>query len=227
MTKDTKLIIVVGQPGSRVDFVGGWIGTLPESFDRSWSISVNTGQSNGKMAAMMKGDANAHRESISTLLAKNSFVLDPESSNWLVITCHTLSQQHLDEIAQNDNSIIVALITTQNVPKHNLRWEFVVKTFFNRDFPKKLGSDEQSVIECQRLLRTDMNYQQCGYEGAIRLDYSRLFVQGGSHYLCDQLALAASDRHHSFWDHMLPFADAPNEIDFYGHRWCKSHFADG
>lgn len=214
----TKLMLIVGEPGSRIDFVGGWLGTLDNFVDSNWTICADTGQSNGSMSAMTK-TMDYSDESIDVALSQFQLTLSHTASLWSCGTCHSFRTNQF-EPHYSQELVNVAVIDTSNVLRSKIRWEFIVKTFLNKNYSNKFSNNESAIEFCKSLLTHD---EICNYLDVpgTRLCYLRLFCPGGSRYLCDCLNFTASDQQHDHWDRMLHHADSPDVVSMYGRTWCR------
>jgi hypothetical protein len=81
---------------------------------------------------------------------------------------------------------------------------------YNRtvSYPVTRGAHDREIVE----------------ELSIELSYNKLFVPGGSRYLCNMLGIEASERHHAYYDAMLPLSASPEEIFRFGKLWKKSDY---
>ena len=237
-----KLCIVTGMGGFRMDFVSGWLGKLDNFVDSVWSIHPMTGQSSGSMQQIKRIDK--YECYLEDVLLEHSLVLDPNSNITFAGACHgyQLNYYHREIVK---NNIVVLRIQTGTADINLIKWEFFVKTYLTRkdnlhsllhntgqwSIDTSLGAnptDAQRVKMLDSMIKNhqDVPIQDIDYEGFpyINLDYTKLFVPGGSQYLCDQTGLTVSDRHHQLWNQMLPLATSPNELTVWGHTWRREDY---
>ena len=236
---NVKLWLIVGGGGAKMDFVAGWLGTLPDFVSSNWHIDPATGQSTGFMQQTKNLDNQV--ESIEQLLNDHYFTLDPSASFTYVGTCHGIKLNIFkEEIVQNQ--IGVCVIDDSSANDSEILWNFAVKTFMTKktdgynlspgqscwpiDRHLTLFNDQERVAAFEKILKSSKKgTQNISYDFPItKIDYTRLFCPGGSHYLCDTIGITAEQRYHQYWDHMLPLSDSPSELNVWGPSWCKSNY---
>jgi hypothetical protein len=237
-----KLWLATSPGGCRMDFLAGWLGKLDNFANSSWTIDPHTGRSCGMMQKIKNIDREGYR--LEDVLAKHSFELDPNSDITFAGTCHGYQLNQFDqEIIKNK---IVVLQIQPGTADHNLiKWEFFVKTYLSKHnnihdllystLPWTIdsllgGANTTNAMRVQKLSDMMKNYndvlKDVGYKGFpyITLDYTKLFVPGGSRYLCDQIGITAGEQYHLYWDGMLPLASSPNELTVWGHIWRRKDY---
>lgn len=233
--KKIKLMMVTGPGGSRIDFVAGWLGTLSNFVDNTWTISLTTGRSLGYMYQTKAVDWGVDIEPI---LGNDQLELDGQADTFWAGSCHgyNLNYQKWKDLVEQ-GKVLFAKITNIDVPK--LKWEFVTKTYLTKNrhvyAEKAWRIDSELDIEpsdADRIQAVKDRFKDFAIDGnelpsefpAINLDYQKLFVPNGSRYLCDQLGISADEVNHRYWNLMLPLADSPEELEVWGHVWRRSDF---
>jgi hypothetical protein len=129
--------------------------------------------------------------------------------------------------------------------KDKIQWEFFAKTYlscrktitnyFNHknwnidnQIDKTDITDFTRVEQLKKMLLPDETSVSTtivppGIE-FVTAEYDKLFVPGGSEYLCNLLALSASERDHKLWDTMLDFSNTPDSVYAFDITWTKSEF---
>lgn len=233
-----KVILVAGPGGARTDFVAGWLGTLPNFIDNFWSIDIASGKSRGLMDGAKPLDQNADLDDI---LADKKITLDPDASLYWAGSCHGFRLKNISKKIVS-SPIQVLPISIQNVSRDLIHWEFIIKTYSEpkktfRSYPNQQAptidkiinnkpiTDQDRADKLQDILRVPetMNsvedYLPTELLGNL-VDYHELFCPGGSYLLCDILNItSATKKHHTFWDLMLPAADAPKTIVSWGNEF--------
>lgn len=221
-------MLVSGQPGSRIDFVAGWLGMLPNYFNNNWVIDPATGQSNGNMRFTKQLSSNC---SLHTKLKELDVTIDSHSSITRAGAWHPCAISGMEDYIGHGISICHIVPDKESLPK--IFWENKVKTLVS-------GNDIDHVIRFYEQIdpatidnkfrqqyfkkQLQSNYIQIDPEPEyqhVNLEYRKLFVNGGSYYLCKQLNLTADQSCHDYWNKMLPMADSPLEIMAWGQLWRK------
>jgi hypothetical protein len=222
-----KLLLIVGEPGSRIDYVGGWLGTLPNSITNHWTINVNTGHSQGGHGKFKVLDQSGY--SCQEILHHSGMVLSDESETWCIGSCHNINDRSVVELVQQ-GLVKIAVINTDTVSRDTIAWEFLIKGHlsFGTNQRPDLNTDQERItaaelmldFRCRPTSRIDYSHLP-----AVSLDYQLLFAPSGSRYLCNQLELSATDRHHAFWNGMLPFTTVPDSVERWGKIWRRSDYS--
>jgi hypothetical protein len=235
MTK-VKLVLVVGNSGSRVDFVAGWLSTLPEFIDNQWHIDMTTGQSLGNMditKCIDKQDI-----SIDTVFRNCSMELSPDADFYYAGSCHGRRTYNYQQQVQ-DKLITPVTIDTRSCDQSFLSWEFIVKTYLtkrrsswtigNKDIwlidqsiNQSIITDQDRIVRLKELIKQRqqhnlLNLKNTNMESVV--EYSQLFQAGGSRYLCNVINLDVDTPYHQYWNSMLPFAESPKSINRWGYDW--------
>lgn len=223
-------MIVAGTGGARADFVAGWLGTLPGFVNSRWIIDPETGVSYGYMGDLRAIDQNQKLESV---LSSQGLVADPEAEFTWAVSCHgdTLASKDFQSLIDS-GAVRFAWIDCSRANPNTIAWEFYVKTYLShrRAMDSVKGWAEQWVIgnnlsdreKTQRLQKMLKNHQVCYNKinlPCVQIDYVETFCAGGSRYLCQCLGLSASDKHHQYWDSVLPFSQSPSNVRAWGVEW--------
>ena len=239
----TKLMLVVGTGGARLDFVAGWLGLLPNFIDTSWCIDPITGQSYGNMRFTKMLDRGQFIENV----WPKQFVLSADADLYIAGTGHGLNPSAIqDKIASGEITLLSINITNPNFDFKKIRWNFLVKTYLSRMRPSyynpskrnqwlidlEINKPHNEITNEDRIATLDAQLRQpvgnifygppC--PGAIEVEYDMLFQIGGSEYLCEKLGFNADPAHHCYWNHMLPITEAPNTLKVWDHVWCKDNY---
>ncbi len=243
-----KLVMVSGQPGSRVDFVAGWLGTLPDFVNNFWYINPETGQSNGRMRVTKKFRNNTD---IDEVLSTYEYRLSLAAQLTLAGAWHPCKLEKLDSYI---DSGLVSICHINVEPEYVAKvfWENRVKTLLS-SWTATMGQKQQSlhwdidqVIVRDGIAKiediTDQTRSEF-FESQLKrnrvlvptalphphliISYKELFQPGGSYYLCNKLGIAAGQQYHKFWDLMLQAADSPHEITVWGRTWRQQDWPVG
>ena len=239
-TVNVKSLLITGIGGTRIDFVAGWLGQLPKFVDTNWSIDPATGWSKGDINLTKCLDKDQSLNLIDCL-GQYQFKLTNDAEYTLATTCHGI---HLDNQLTNCkfDAYQIAYINFNEADQDQILWNFLVKTYltekrnrssisqnfqYNIDHQGDLSDDikVQKIINIFKNVKKYMANVNPAKSTQIILDYDQLFVPGGSRYLTEQLKITTTgDRHHLFWDMVLPIIDSPDEIYQFGYLWKKSDF---
>lgn len=236
-----QLVLTVGIPGSRLDFVSGWIGTLPDFVDSQWYIDPVTGRSfttANSLRPVDKVDYGA--DTLSRVLSFSGFELDANSNIKLSQGCHgrTLSTKFQ---ATDVPAVKVIRIDTDQADYKKIFWEYLVKTYMSRQrwvqaFEGKQTYHVDTLLANAGIEITDNNRVEFinnvikkeyyprptpQIEGlsCITVAYDTLFTTEGSKELCKQLELEVDERYHQLWRNNLTMCDSPKTITKFGKTW--------
>lgn len=245
MIVDVNCWLVTGPGGARMDFIAGWLSTLPGFLEGSWRINPITGMSIGDSHHTKEmDDPNSRRFDDVLTSAKMRF--NTNSPITYVGTCHGWYTPRLMTPEQLDAVRIIYIDTPHwNHPK--ICWEFVIKTFMTKMQTKsafQLGLDEMNAKmksfpndEARaEWIHAYLTNFPAGHAfppppppNATLLDYDSLFTPGvGSHYLAYRLGIKDLDnRHHLYYDDMLKYAESPKTIEKFGRIWQFSDYFNG
>jgi hypothetical protein len=236
-----QLILTVGIPGSRLDFVSGWLGTLPEFVDAQWYLDPKTGRSfTNANSLRLVDNIDYGIETLSRVLSFEDFELNSKSTIKLSQGCHarTLSTKFKpDDIP----AIKVVRIDTDGADRKKIFWEYLVKTYMSQQRWPQAFQDSQ-INHVDKLLRdagvevNDSNRVNC-IENIIKRDfwmeptpvvnglscvtiaYDTLFTTDGSKELCKQLDIEVDECYHQLWRNNLTMANSPSTITKFGKTW--------
>jgi len=240
-----KLVLVAGTGGARMDFVSGWLGKLPDFIDTKWYIDPSTGLSIGDMHFIKSIDS--LDSDIGQVVNNHKAQLDINAKLQWAGSCHgNQIEKHREHI--NSGLFKLLIINTDSVSsdiKDKIQWEFFAKTYlscrktitnyFNDENWNidnqidKTNITDSDRIEClQKMLGKNKSFEKTplvppGIE-CVTAEYDKLFVPGGSKYLCNILELSASERNHKLWDTMLDFSNTPDSVYALDKTWTKSEF---
>jgi hypothetical protein len=240
---NVRLYLCTGVGGARHGFLAGWLGTLPNFIDNQWRIDPMTGHANGAMNTTMVINSGM---SFNEFLSDRLLVLDATSDLCLAGQLHGHALiPYYHEI--DYNCVTVVNVDVTNIAPSQIHWEFLVKTYLRKDRSRhNLGENNrlwnidqsinQSVITNQdrieKFKQLSATLAQSRVVDAIlhspvkfiNLDYAKLFQIGGSQYLCNLLDITVAERHHLYWNQMLPLTQSPDEITVWDTLWRKSDF---
>lgn len=244
MIQINKLLLVAGIGGARMDFVAGWLGSLPMFLDNNWSINPMTGQSIGNMGFTKCIDSDpTSADSILT----HQFTIDPACNMFAVGSMHGRNINHYKKNIDADQIKLLS-IDVSKVASSTLIWEFFVKTYLSLNktlheySTKNLWAIDQefdrncvvtdhdrvqrlkSKIQLLKNLKHNTNLTVPATIPCTILDYKKMFCTGGSHYLAQQLDISVDQRYHQHWDCVLPMATSPDVLTVLGHTWRKQDY---
>lgn len=242
MANIKKLYIVLGTGGSRKDFITGWLGKLPNFVDTKWYIDLQTGASYSDVHKLKIVDVSPDYTFSQMLSDMNIHFSDDAELN-LAVNCHGL---HLAENLKGLSTHQYQILNINVNPEANdTFWQNFVKNFlhYNTSIDQLDDYSNQSILQYidshgstqEEIIsnffpkenpnfEAKMLFYSSGCNDIIQFDYSELFVSSGSKTLCNRLNLIAPERVHAYWDAMLPFAEAPDELEFLGKVWKKSDY---
>jgi hypothetical protein len=236
-----KSVLVTGPGGCRMDFVAGWLGTLPGFIDNEWKIDPITGRSSGDMLHTKILDSVIDDGVTFEYFLESQFNLTLSTDTNMVYasTCHgyRLNQQ----LSTCDKNLVKVI---QIVPSEKyydkIKWEFIAKTFlslpekitiFKKETPlpidRLLSSLQLELTNKNRIDQILFRANNIGVEKVnydfdfLPVPYEMLLCKDGSKYITDTLNISVHDRYHEFWNAMLPMINTPDEIYRYGYLWKK------
>jgi sarcosine oxidase delta subunit len=240
---NTRAVITTGIRGARIDFVAGWLGTLPTFVDSQWRIDPETGRSFGIVNIIR--DADKFDIKVDNILKDFGFQLDLSSNVNLSVSCHG---RRLENNIINQQAVTIIRVNTTKADPKKIYWEFLVKTYLTKERWKHAHDVGQFYQVDQELINkeleiTDTNRQKFllsrinnyfsdkdpGLTGLsfIDINYDELFQPGGSKNLVNRLGLdTATEQHHRLWDANLQFAESPTTIERFGKVWQKQDYFD-
>lgn len=225
-----------------MDYVSGWLGTLPDFIDSEWVVDPLTGQSRGRHQALKYID---HSVNLNDILKQQNLVLDPTAKITWAGGNHGFALNDIKSFIDN-KSIGIAVVDVAPQEECKIIWEFYVKTYFIKrhgfgvvqGYQKpwlidekfdQLITDEQRIDYINKLIddhHNCMGVHKPVYDFPVTyLDYTQMFQPGGSRYLCQMLGISnALDRHHALWDALLPITTSPDELTVWGKTWVKDDY---
>jgi len=215
---NTKCWIVTGTGGSRIDFVAGWLGTLPGFVNNNWGVDPTTGQSTGEMRMFKQLDYAPDYAVRTCLRDFGDFELTHDADLTYVGACHG---RYLNLQIQND-PIKILYINIAGADLNKIAWEFLVKTYLSTPTIRQQSFSIDAIEEKIKNFKLSSGYKP--HATSTVLDYSKLFQPGGSRYLCNCLQLVVDNRYHEFYSNQLTWADTPREISALGRTWRYSDY---
>jgi hypothetical protein len=238
---NTRAVITTGIGGARIDFVAGWLGTLPTFIDSQWRIDPETGRSFGFVNLIR--DADTSDTKVDNILKNFGLQLDVSSDVNISVSCHGY---RLENNIINQKAVTIIRVNTAKADPKKIYWEFLVKTFLAKErgdhahmigqfylIDKKLINEELEITDTNRqkfLLSQINNYflsknPELTGLSFIDIHYDELFQPGGSKNLVNRLGLdIATEQHHRLWDANLQFAESPTTIERFGKVWRKQDY---
>jgi hypothetical protein len=246
MLEIKKVILIAGEGGARMDFVAGWLGTLPQFLDNEWHMDPLTGQSYGFMRHTKTLDVEKC-ESFSNFF-RGYFTINPAADLCYAGSLHASIPDNIQD-AVNSGMAELLIIDTSTVRFSHIHWECVVKTllsqlktrgtidrwtkpwYIDQTINKISMTNLDRIALVKQYLRREPNRRICcGIPSPALIShkkagYNLLFQPGGSRYLCNILGLPeVSERYHNFWDCQLPLATSPDSLVVWGETWNKSDY---
>jgi len=244
-----QLIFICGTGGARADFVAGWLGLQSNFVNNYWNIDPATGVSIGHMGNLRLVK---NVESLDSALNNFGFELTNRGDMHWAVACHNSVFQDnslIPLVAQE--KILVLDIDTASADVSKIKWEFVVKTYLSKrreihncrncDFweidkiinKENITNDDRIAQVKSTLVQLNQNTNWSKWSNflneelnPLKIEYSKLFCQGGSKYLTSILKLDVDIIYHNYWDSMLEYADSPIELNVWGHVWAKQNYFD-
>jgi len=202
--------LVAYQPGSRGDFVAGWLGTLPNFINARWHIDIETGKSFSDIDWFRELSTNKY-QTAERILNNYNLTADKNCTYNLAGGFHA-AEYVTDQINDNFN-ILTVKIQEHNYKKCDHEYHIKTNTMKNRSYNEYmqgtafLTGDDSIPVDYHRLFKLESeNYKTIKNKKV--LEYDKLFQKDGSRYLCNVAGLKASDRHHEYWNKMLEFAES-------------------
>jgi len=244
-----QLIFICGTGGARADFVAGWLGLQSNFVNSYWNIDPATGVSIGEMGNLRLVK---NVESLYSDLNNFGFELANKVDMRWAVACHNSVFQDDSLIPLTaQGKILVLDIDTTSADISKIQWEFVVKTYLSKrralynsrncDFweidkiinKENITNDDRIAQVKSILIQFNQNTNWVKRSNflnkelnPVKIEYSKLFCQGGSKYLDGILKLDVDIIYHNYWDSMLEYADSPLELNVWGHVWAKQNYFD-
>lgn len=226
-----KLLVFVGAPGARADFIAGWVGKLPNFVESSWSFNPVTRQSITSTQHTLCLD---YPEQLTSFLNDHQYVLDANSP----LTYATKVHQVSNECSQIIDSKTVNLIpiNLEGVDSNIIHWESLIKTLgrahrlhtaswvIDQWIDKDHISDEDRISYLDQHLKTRFQEKRQLPIYNNGLKYIEIFKKGGSYLIADAIGVSASKEYHQYWDYMLPMAETPHSVILWGHEFKLSEY---
>jgi len=237
---NTRLFIAVGVGGSRIDFLSGWLGSLPNFIDSQWRIDVETGRSFTLANCIRNIDLYpTGPQTLKTLLGDRDIHLDPNSTTNFAVSSHGFL---LEQNMQKDDLLATTIIRldTDSVDYKKLNWEYTVKTFMSyhrlehafhtNEFyttDAHLKNRGLAVTDDNRAMLVEESLAKAQFIATPKLStlptvtvrYEDIFQRGGSFHLASQLGITCPPVYHQLWDNNLQYVEAPKEIVKFGRTW--------
>lgn len=227
---NADIICILGRAGLRMDFVAGWLGTLPNYIKSEWYLDPVTRQSRAVTSNVidLRQDFNL-AESVSACC---NFNLLSGSGTHYATKAHRIHKCHWHHVESGAIKLL-KIVPNTDIDQAQVQWEFFLKTYGKLEHNGTWGIDrlipEQNVTRNDRieklhellLNRKDHNVFQADHNDVDipELLYSKLFAPGGSVYLCDVLEQSVEIDFHNFWDAMVPLAHTPPVVTLWGKQW--------
>ena len=235
-----KCILVTGAPGTKFDFVAGWLSTLPLFMNNFWHIDPDTGKSHGR--AHIEGLDLFEINSIELELSHYNYKADASSGYYVAFPLsgnYLQNQISLDLIDSGAVKVVNIFFEIEN--RNTVIWDAMCQGYLADNRLYNIHNTESSLHIVEKIEELFDDYwaynrkisypitrgasdREITEELAIELSYTKLFVPGGSRYLCSMLGIEASERHHVYYDAMLPLSVSPDEIFQFGKLWKKSDY---
>jgi len=235
----SKIILIAGPGGSRMDFTAGWLGKLPSFIDSNWNIDVSTGRSYGFMSFTKSLDYSNNLENI---LRDTNIQINSNSPLMCAGSLHGTNTETFCNFVKQ-HSVEVVLIDVEDAPSGTIAWEFFVKTYLTPDnshrgynartrwqidnyINKSLITDNDRAEYFQRMLENASEPTNHNLQGLAHtaVSYNKIFQPGGSVFVAKALNLDVNQRYHDYWDAMLPFAESPDSVFAFGRQWKKQDY---
>jgi hypothetical protein len=224
-TIKVKSLLVIGPGGARMDFVAGWLGKLPGFIDVNWTIDPITGHSTSE-ASLTKILDSDPALTLTEVLKTNNYELDKDAEYTLVGTCHG-NNLKIQLRSADPTTYQILTIDPSDELFDQINWERFIKTYlteFKNQFAilndRKFNQSPEIVLAKKPFDKKDKTFNNNCSFAHTKLDYSMLFVPGGSYYLIDRLGIGPIDlRYHTFWDSMLDISTSPKKIYQFGRWW--------
>lgn len=227
-----KILGICGAGGLRMDFIAGWLGKLPKFIESQWHINPITRQSQSITSNVLFLDRDFDLEAV--LETSYHYKLDPAADLQYATKLHALNDRYRYLLA-NKSIKVYNLVADSTVDISQVTWEFFIKTYGKYSYQQwhidtlinqPIITDQDRINQLDKLL-TNKSVVDTWYNKSTEypvLEYSKLFVPGGSQYLCDIIDIKVVDDYHKFWNAMLELADTPSEVTLWGKRWRKQDY---
>lgn len=236
-----NLKLITGPIGARMDFVAGWLGTLPGWINNQWHIDPVTGQSNGFMRMTKYLDWGCR--DLVTLLQDQQFTLSQNPDYKWAGACHGYDLQPDNVVPHILNGTLEILqIVVDQDQTNEIFWNFVVKTFLTPDLhaghlrnnsPWSVDKEIVSATDTNRIHRVDQILREPMYLRTLpdsipsnKINYREIASSKGSLCLEKLFDLQVPNGCHQLWQKMLPLSFSPSTITVWGHEWRQADYFD-
>lgn len=245
-----KLKLISGVGGARIDFVAGWLGTLPGWINNQWQIDPITGQSNGFMR--MTKPLDHGNNDISTLLKDLNLELSPHAKFYWAGACHGFYNKIDISNLLNSGSVELWRIQVRDVDINEIIWNHIVKTFMSHDtrisrlqdqtpylIDRRIKDAQPSVVIDDQLriefMHDLINQIKQGFLSMVNnleqstvpakiIEYREIASVDGSYYLQQMFDLNVPEACHKMWANMIPLSFSPDSIQTWGHCWRRADY---
>jgi hypothetical protein len=233
LMQQVKCYLVTGNPGARGDFLAGWLGTLPNFVNSNWAINPRTGISSGSQRITKILDKNLNL-TLQQCLEQHDIVLSADANLAFAGSVHGFAFGRIGnkQLPWRNYKKIFQILYIQ-VPDHDLdlmntiRWEHFCKNYFSMEFNWAEITGDATVDVAELAAAEFSKFHELANFRVPRstiVEYTKLFVPGGSRYLCETLNIIANDNNHQAWDLALLKAISPYEITCFGKTWTKADY---
>lgn len=213
-----------------MDFVAGWLGTLPNFIKSNWYIDPVTRQSRGSTSNVI--DLKQEFDLCNYITNSCSLSLSSDSDIYYATKAHRINMCHMPHVVSGDIKVC-QIVPDNDTDERRVHWEFLLKTYGKLEFDGSWTIDrlitKQDITDDDRVQKLDqLLSNQPGHDiycqvhkdvNFPKLLYSKLFEPGGSIYLCEVLKLQVEHDYHVYWDTILPLAQTPSTVTLWGQQW--------
>lgn len=234
-----KSILVIGNGGSRIDFVSGWLGKLPGFIDTNWCIDPKTGQSTGDMNLTKQLDYNL--TSLKFVFKECGYVLSDDAKYSFASSCHGFNLDNQIGDCNGNNLKIIRIVNLRN-HYSKVSWEYIAKTYLqdltdyntiynviDSSIKSQEDINKASVEIVKDIINKSIDYIKEAEDPMVNfktidIEYEKLLSVTGAYYLSNQLNLKLTQKDYQLWESALPLASTPNEIYAFDYLWRKQDF---
>jgi len=237
-----KLKLIAGPIGARMDFIAGWLGTLPNYINNQWHIDPATGQSNGFMRETKYLDHGQHN--LLQLLTDQGFKLCASAEYTWAGACHGFALDPTVIIPIVESGLL-EIVQIECGPQHTneIFWNFLVKTFLTPDLhagnlahrtpwliDQRITEPATDAMRIAKLQELASNpkwiYSVKNHIPTTKINYDVIISDQGSEELGKLLSVSVPHNCHLLWKNMLPLSFAPESMQVWGHTWSKHDLVD-
>jgi len=227
---NSGILCILGRAGLRMDFVAGWLGTLPNFADSNWYVDPITRQSRSTTSNVI--DLRSEFDLKHCFAESCNLTLAPNSDTWYATKAHRINKCHWQYVV--DGSIkIYKIVPFADIDQRQVQWEFFLKTYGKLEYndswtidgliQKQNINNNDRIEKLHELLSARITHNVFHTDHADanfpEIEYSKLFVPGGSIYMCNIMGIDVNSDYHNFWDAMLPLAHTPSTVTLWGKHW--------